>query len=79
MVLNPPSPKPYILTFPHCRLEQFLRAIWDAASQATVFILPQIKLNLQLSSYTSFLVNTVILDPFDLIGLCYALVLCHSM
>ena len=33
--------KPYILTFPHWRLEHYLRAIWDAASRAAVFILPQ--------------------------------------
>ena len=38
-------------------LEQSLRAIWDAASQAAVLILPQIKLNSQLSSCTSFLVD----------------------
>ena len=35
-------------------LEQSLGAIWDAASQAAVLILPQIKLNSQLSSCTSF-------------------------
>ena len=34
--------------------EQSLRAIWDAASWAAVLILPQIKLNSQLSSCTSF-------------------------
>ena len=33
--------KPYILTFPHWRLEHYLRAIWDTASRAAVFILPQ--------------------------------------
>ena len=39
---------------PTAALEQPLRAIWDAASQAAVLILPQIKLNSQLSSCTSF-------------------------
>ena len=38
-------------------LEQALRAVSDAASRATVLILPQIKLNSQLSSCMSFLVN----------------------
>ena len=51
---TPPSPKPYILTSPTAALEQSLRAIWEAASQAAVFILPQTKLNSQLSSCTSF-------------------------
>ena len=37
--------------------EQSLRAIWDAASWAAVLVLPQIKLNSQLSSSTFFLVN----------------------
>ena len=39
---------------PTAALEQSLRAVWDAASQAAVLILPQIKLNSQLSSCTSF-------------------------
>ena len=39
---------------PTAPLEQSLRAIWDTASQAAVLILPQIKLNSQLLSYTSF-------------------------
>ena len=38
-------------------LEQSLRAIWCATSQATVLILPQVKLNSQLSRCTSFSVN----------------------
>ena len=42
---------------PTAALEQSLRAIWDAASWAAVLILPQIKLNSQLSSCTSFLVD----------------------
>ena len=45
----------YILTFPPTSLEQFLRAIWNAVSRATVLILPQIKLNLQLSRRALFL------------------------
>ena len=40
--------------FPTAALEQSLRAIWVAASRAAVLILPQIKLNSQLSSCTSF-------------------------
>jgi len=39
---------------PSATLEQSLRAIWDAASWAAVLILPQVKLNFQLSSCTSF-------------------------
>ena len=39
----------YILTFLFTTLEQFLRALWNAVSWAIVLILPQIKLNLQLS------------------------------
>ena len=39
---------------PTAALEQSLRAIWDAASWAAVLILPQIKLNSQLPSCTSF-------------------------
>ena len=54
---TPTSPKPYMLTFPTAALEQSLRAIWDAASWAAVLVLPQIKLNSQLSSSTFFLVN----------------------
>ena len=40
MVLNSPFTKTYLLS-PTAALEQSLRAIWDAASQAAVFILPQ--------------------------------------
>ena len=43
----------YILSFP-TSLEQLLRAIWDPVSQTSVLILPQIKLNLQLSRYAFF-------------------------
>ena len=39
---------------PTATLEQSLRAISDAASQTAVLILPQIKLNSQLSNCTSF-------------------------
>ena len=39
---------------PTAALEQWLRAIWDSASQAAIFIWPQIKLNSQLSSCPSF-------------------------
>ena len=35
-------------------LEQFLRAIWDAVSQAIVLILPPVKLNSRLSHYDFF-------------------------
>ena len=47
----------YILTFPPTSLEQFLRAIWNAVSQAIVLILPQIKLNSQLSCCAFFSVD----------------------
>ena len=46
---------------PTTSLEQSLRAIWGAAFWAAVLILPQIKLNLQLSSCTSVLVNRTLL------------------
>ena len=45
---------------PTAALEPSLRAIWDAASQAAVLSLPQIKLNSQLESFISFLVDTLI-------------------
>ena len=48
-----PSPKPYILTLPHCPFGEVSES-WDAASWAAVLSLPQIKLNSQLSSCTSF-------------------------
>ena len=38
----------YILTLTPTSLEQFLRAIWGAISQAIVLILPHINLNLKL-------------------------------
>ena len=44
----------YILTFSLTSLEQFLRAIWGAVSWAAVLILPQMKLNLQLSCCAFF-------------------------
>ena len=44
----------YILTFSPTSSGQFLRAIWNAVSQATVLILPQIKLNSQLSHCAFF-------------------------
>ena len=51
----PPSPKiTCILTFLPTSLEQFLRATWDAVSGATALILPQIKLNSQLSCCAFF-------------------------
>ena len=40
--------------YPTATLEQSLRAIWEAASLAVVLILPQMKLNSQLSSCTFF-------------------------
>ena len=47
----------YILTFPPASLEQFLRASWNAVSRAIAFILPQIKLNLQLSYCVFFFLS----------------------
>ena len=52
--INSPFTKTIRIDLPMAALEQSLRAIWDAASQAAVLILPQIKLNSQLSSCTSF-------------------------
>ena len=45
----------YILSFPPTSLEQFLRAIWGAVSQAAVLIFPQIKFTSQLSHCAFFL------------------------
>ena len=61
IVCTPPSPKSRIYwPFPIASLEQFLRAIWGAVSQAVVLILPQIKLNSQLSHYAfAFKVDTL--------------------
>ena len=47
----------HILTFPSAFLEQFLGAIWNAVSQAAVLILPQIKLNSQLSCCALFFIR----------------------
>ena len=44
---------------PTAALEQSVRVIWDASSQTAVLMLPQIKLNSQVSSCTSFLVNSI--------------------
>ena len=56
---TPPSTKSHIniLTIPHYFFEPSLRALWGAVSWASVLILPQIKLNSQLLSCASFLVN----------------------
>ena len=53
----PPSPKSYIPTFPPASLERYFRAIWNAASQAAVLILPQIKLRSQLLGLRFFFFN----------------------
>ena len=47
----PPSPKSDYITFPLASLEQFLRAIWGAVSQALVLIMHPIKLNSQPACY----------------------------
>ena len=44
-----PSPKLHINWLSHFLFRAVLRDIWEAVSQATVLILPQIKLNSQLS------------------------------
>ena len=63
MVLNSPFTKIlYVDRPPTAPLEQSLRAICGAASWAAVLILPQIKLNSQLSHCASFLVNRDIID-----------------
>ena len=46
---SPFSTITYTLTFPPTSLEQFLRAIGGAVSQAVVFILPKMKFNSQLT------------------------------
>ena len=48
------TPKPKILTFPHGCFGEVSQSYLSAVSQAAVLILPQIKLNSQLSSCTSF-------------------------
>ena len=55
---TPPSPKSYVLTFPTASWEQSLRALRGAVSRAAALILPQIKLNSQLSSCASFSIDT---------------------
>ena len=52
----------YILTFPSTHLEEFLRAVWDTVSLATVLILLQIRLNSQLSCCTVFFLIDIILS-----------------
>ena len=49
---------------PTAALEQSLRAIWDAASQAAVLIRPQIKLK-TLKLYIFFLVDTHVQKTID--------------
>ena len=51
---NPPSPKSYILTFPQCLFGAIFQSYLRCYLPAAVLIFPQIKLNLQLSPYTSF-------------------------
>ena len=46
---SPFSKISYILTLPPASFEQFLKAIWRAVSWVAVLILPQMKLNAQLS------------------------------
>ena len=55
IVCTPPSPKSHA-HWPSvpASLEQFLTAIWDAVSQAIVLILPQIKVNSQVSHCAFF-------------------------
>ena len=59
---TPPSPNLVYCLPPTATLEQSLRAIRDAASRAAVLILPQIKLNSQFSSCTSFFLSTALTD-----------------
>ena len=59
-------------------LEQYLRAIWGAASQAAVVILPQIKLNSQLSSCFSFLVDSE-QSELGLCNNCWSNIVCKSV
>ena len=54
---------------PPASLEQFLRTNWGAVSQAAVLVLPQIKLNLQLSNCVYFLL-LLLLSLFSHVRLC---------
>ena len=65
-----PSPKiTYILSFSPASLEQFLRAIWGTGSRAAVSILPQIKLNFQLShsAFFSFRSTSSYLERYEIL------------
>ena len=53
--MSPFTKTTYILTFPPTSSDQFLRAIWGAIFQAIALILPQIKLDSQLSHCAVFL------------------------
>ena len=55
----------YMLTFPSTS-KQFLRAIWDAVSQATVLILAQIKFNSLRITLGSFFQSAVLGLPFSI-------------
>ena len=50
LVLSPPSPKPYILTFPHCCFGAVSQSYLKCCLPGCSRIVPQIKLNSQLSS-----------------------------
>ena len=63
-----------MLTFPTASLEQSLRAIWGAVSQAAVLILPQTKLNSQSHVVPLFLVDSSFMLPFSFFQI-YALLL----
>ena len=54
MVLNSPFTKTSYIDVSPLPFWSSLRPIWDTASQAAVHILPQVKLNSQLSNYSFF-------------------------
>ena len=75
---TPPSPNLIYCLSPTAALEQSLRALWDAASWAAVLNLPQIKLNSQFSSCTSFFINSTY-RPGEFIFQCPTFLPCHTV
>ena len=63
----------YILSLHSASLEQFLRAVWDAVSQAAILILSQIKFNSEFSScpFFFFFKSTLMVrinTPIEIVG-----------
>ena len=77
---TPPSPQSHIYwPSPPTFLGPFLRAIWNAASQAIVLILPQIKFDSQLSHCAFFSVDSCKRNKFVFyVSHCVLGSFCHS-